>query len=62
MQNRDDVSDEVPIADAVEQDQESVPEPRQIPDPTDIPIEANAPDWQEQLQEVVGEDDRDEYR
>jgi hypothetical protein len=55
-------SDETPIADAVEQEQETTLEPtvfdRDLP-----PIEANASDWQEQHREVVGvDDDREEYR
>ena len=61
MHDRDSFSDETPVADAVEQEQATTPEPtrldREIP-----PIEADASDWQEQRQEVVGEDDRDEYR
>lgn len=58
--NRDDISDEVPVADAAEQDQEFAPTPV-VPDQADVPMEANAPDWQEQLYEVA-DDDRDEYR
>jgi hypothetical protein len=53
-------TDETPIADAVEQDQETAPEPPAV-EHAQAPLEANAPDWQEQLQEVV-DDDRDEYR
>ncbi|PQM46693.1 hypothetical protein C1Y40_03130 [Mycobacterium talmoniae] len=45
--------DEIPIADAVEQDQETAPEPGP-PARADPPLEADAPDWQEQLHEVVG--------
>jgi len=60
LPDRDNVFDEVPVADAVEQDQEFAPEPR-VPDQPGVPIEANAPDWQEQLQEV-GDDEREEYR
>jgi hypothetical protein len=58
------LSDETPVADAVEQDQETAQEPASVEHadvPLEAPMEANAPDWQEQLQEVV-EDDRDEYR
>jgi hypothetical protein len=51
-------TDETPVADAVEQ--ETAPEPPTV-EHAEVPMEANAPDWQEQLQEVV-EDDRDEYR
>jgi hypothetical protein len=62
MHDRDSFSDETPVADAVEQEQETTFEPttsgREIP-----PIEADASDWQEQHQEIVGaDDDRDEYR
>lgn len=61
MDNRTDLSDEIPVADAVEQDQETASEPtaaeRDIP-----PVEANTSDWQEQQQEIVASDDRDEYR
>jgi hypothetical protein len=50
-------SDEVPIADAVEQHRETT---EQVPDeeaqagpPADAPLEAPDADWQEQLEEVV---------
>ena len=61
MQDRDSFSDETPVADAIEQDQdtalESVASDRDAP-----PVEADASDWQEQNQEIVGADnDRDEY-
>ncbi|MEZ0362178.1 hypothetical protein ACAG26_00530 [Mycobacterium sp. pUA109] len=54
--------DEIPVADAVEQDQQTAPEPAS-PTRPDPPMEADAPDWQEQLHEVVGVDDdgRDDY-
>ncbi|OHU93296.1 hypothetical protein [Mycobacterium talmoniae] len=54
--------DEIPVADAVEQDQETTPDPSP-PSRPDPPMEADAPDWQEQLQEVVGveDDGRDDY-
>jgi hypothetical protein len=61
MTDRDNLFDEIPVADAVEQEQEITPEPA-AETPSDVPMEANASDWQEQLQEVAGEDDRDEYR
>lgn len=61
MDDRENLSDEVPVADAFEQEQETAPEPTP-PEAVEVPMEANAPDWQEQLQEVVGEDDWDEYR
>jgi len=60
MRDRDSFPDETPVADAVEQEQETTLEPtasdREMP-----PAEANASDWQEQHQEI-GADDRDEYR
>jgi hypothetical protein len=63
MQDHHRMSDEIPVADAVEQSQETAPEPLDGVDrPTEAPMEAATPDWQEQSQEVVGEDDRDMYR
>jgi hypothetical protein len=65
MHDRDNISDETPIADAVEQEQETTPEPApldQASGPVEPPIDANTPDWQEQWQEVSDADDRDEYR
>ncbi|MGB6209264.1 hypothetical protein [Mycobacterium sp.] len=60
MDNHHRFSDETPVADAVEQEQETTPAPaaadREIP-----PVEADASDWQEQHQEIA-DDDRDEYR
>jgi hypothetical protein len=61
MNDRDDLPDDIPIADAVEQNQETAPEPPDF-DRGDAPIEANPPDWQEQLQQVGSDDDFDEYR
>jgi hypothetical protein len=62
--HRDNISDEIPIADAVEQEQETTPAGPSA-DPVDLPseppMEADAPDWREQRQEVA-DDDRDEYR
>jgi hypothetical protein len=62
MDDRDSFSDEIPVADAIEQEREATFEPtasdREIP-----PVDADAYDWQEQCQEIVGaDDDRDEYR
>lgn len=53
-------SDEESVADAAEQDHE-LASGLYVPDQPDVPMEANAPDWQEQLTEV-GDDDRDDYR
>jgi len=54
--------DEVPVADAVEQQQdtaEPVPDEEDaVTPPADVPLEASDADWQEQLVEVV--DDPDE--
>jgi hypothetical protein len=63
MQDRDKISDDIPVADAVAQEQETAPAPT-APEQPDLPMEADARDWQEQLQEVVGidDDDREEYR
>jgi hypothetical protein len=61
MQDRDDLPDDIPVADAVEQEQPIAPEPA-APEQTDAPIEADPSDWQEQLQEVGADDERDEYR
>jgi hypothetical protein len=64
MPERENISDETPIADAVEQEQETTPAEPSV-DPVDLPaeppMEANPPDWREQRQEVA-DDDRDDYR
>jgi hypothetical protein len=60
MHDRDNFSDEVPVADAIAQEQDPAPVPTP-PEESGPPIEADACDWQEQLQEVV-DDDREEYR
>lgn len=51
------VSDEIPIADAVEQQRETAPV---VPDeevsaeaPGDVPLEASDADWQEQHEEII---------
>ncbi|MGH3971128.1 MAG: hypothetical protein ACRDTV_24220 [Mycobacterium sp.] len=65
MHEPENISDEIPLADAVEQEQETAAEPRDPVDlPVEAPMEAATPDWHEQRQEVVGddEDERDEYR
>jgi len=54
MHARDNMSDEIPVADAVEQDQETAPEPTP-PREDNPPMEADTPDRHEQLQEVVDE-------
>ena len=49
--------DEVPIADAVEQQQEAaVPVPDEeatAESPDDVPLEASDADWQEQREEII---------
>ena len=62
MHDRDRFSAETPVADAIEQDQDTTLEPS--PSDREMPsVEADAYDWQEQHQEIVGaDDDRDEYR
>jgi hypothetical protein len=56
MQDSENLPDDVPVADAVEQ-QRAATEP--VPDeeataesPADPPLEASPPDWQEQLETV----------
>jgi hypothetical protein len=63
MQDRDSFSDETPVADAIEQDRDTALEPTASDHREAPPIEADASDWQEQHQDIVGADnDRDEYR
>jgi hypothetical protein len=61
MPDSDVPSDEVPVADAVEQRQDTagpVPDEEVSTDPTsDVPLEASGADWQEQREEVVDTDD-----
>jgi hypothetical protein len=62
MDDRDNISDDTPLADAVEQDLETVATPdRATWGPDGPPVEADASDWQEQRQEIA-DDDRDQYR
>lgn len=56
MQYSDDFSDDIPVADAVEQ-QRAITEPvldeeDAVEPPTDRPLEAAGADWQEQLEAV----------
>ncbi|MGY4710234.1 hypothetical protein ACXDF8_11870 [Mycolicibacterium sp. CBM1] len=63
MTDTDSFPDDVPIADAVEQlrpASEPV-EPDIVVGPSDVPLESNESDWQEQLQ-VVEDPDPDEIR
>ncbi|MCV7257951.1 hypothetical protein [Mycobacterium shimoidei] len=63
MADPDKLSDEIPVADAVEQDQETSLEPPAPERDVPPPAEADAFDWHEQRQEIVGaDDDRDDYR
>ncbi|CQD13824.1 hypothetical protein BN1232_02816 [Mycobacterium lentiflavum] len=64
MQENGEFPDDVPIADAVEQqrttgESSSDDDPAAWPDDTDVPLEATDFDWQEQRQMVV--DDPDFY-
>lgn len=56
MQNSDDLPDDVPVADAIEQQRataDPVPYEEAAHEPADgVPLEANTSDWQEQ-REVV---------
>lgn len=63
MGEPDSLSDDVPVADAAEQEQEITPVPPSAIR-TDLAMEAATPDWQEPLQEVIGaeEHDREDYR
>jgi hypothetical protein len=73
VRERDNISDETPIADAVEQEQEQETPDAARRGPASLhqengsvepPMDADTPDWQEQWQEVADadSDDRDEYR
>ena len=64
MQDSDELPDDVPVADAVEQQRTAV-EP--VPDeeasaepPVDVPLEVAPADWQEQLETVELDPDVDE--
>jgi hypothetical protein len=63
MRDSEGVPDDVPVADAVEQqrearepvrDEEASAEP-----PSDLPLEASPPDWQEQLETVEYDPDEE---
>jgi hypothetical protein len=65
MQDSEELPDDVPIADAVEQqrtasepvaDEEAAAEP-----PSDVPLEAAPADWQEQLETVELDPELDEF-
>jgi hypothetical protein len=64
MPQRDIRSDEVPVADAVEQHQDTAaPVPDEevsVGPPRDVPLEAAGQDWQEQQEDVVDVEE-DEY-
>ncbi|EHB58530.1 hypothetical protein MycrhDRAFT_0966 [Mycolicibacterium rhodesiae JS60] len=70
MTERDSFPDDVPVADAVEQNRPAAePADRDAADPDEpvrtdedvAPLEADESDWQEQLQ-VIEESDQDEFR
>jgi hypothetical protein len=56
MQNNEDPADDVPVADAVEQQQPAskplVEDEAAVEPPQDPPMEVSAADWQEQLETV----------
>jgi hypothetical protein len=65
MQDNEELPDDVPVADAVEQ-QRTTAEP--VPDeeaaaepPDDVPLEAAPSDWQEQLETVELDPELDEF-
>jgi hypothetical protein len=66
MQDSEDLPDDVPVADAVEQQRttsEPVPDEEATAEPADeVPFEAAAPDWQEQLETVDLDPDLEEGR
>ncbi|MFV8263407.1 hypothetical protein ACNQR9_09180 [Mycolicibacterium peregrinum] len=62
---REDVPDEVPVADALEQQRDqtgAVPDAEApVSDVDSPPLEATEPDWQEQREVVADDADRDEF-
>jgi hypothetical protein len=64
MQDSEELPDDVPVADAVEQQRspvEPVPdEEASVEPPTDVPLEAAPADWQEQLEAVELDPELDE--
>lgn len=62
---REDVPDDIPVADALEQDREdSEPVPdaeAPVAGPDSPPLETTAPDWQEQRAVVADDPGRDEF-
>ena len=55
MQDDGDLPDDVPVADAVEQQRpatDPVPDGEAVGPPGDLPLEASASDWQEQRETV----------
>ncbi|TGB39597.1 hypothetical protein EJD98_21135 [Mycolicibacterium peregrinum] len=62
---RDDVPDEVPVADALEQQRDqtdAVPDAEApVSDVDSPPLEATEPDWQEQREVVADDAGRDEF-
>jgi hypothetical protein len=64
MQDSQELPDDVPVADAVEQQRtplEQVPDEEASAEPRDdVPLEASAADWQEQLEAVELDPELDE--
>lgn len=65
MPERDELPDDVPVADAVEQQRTPVdPVPDEevsAADSVDVPLEATPADWQEQLETVEPDPESDEF-
>jgi hypothetical protein len=63
MRDSEDLPDDVPVADAVEQQRDArepvIDEEASAESPSDLPLEASAPDWQEQLETVDLDPDED---
>jgi hypothetical protein len=66
MQGSEELPDDVPVADAVEQQRTATSEP--VPDEEasaepaqDVPLEAAPPDWQEQLETVELDPELEEF-
>jgi hypothetical protein len=65
MPQHDVRSDEVPVADAIEQQQDATgpvtDEEASAGSPSEVPLEASGQDWQEQQEDVVDDAEADEY-
>ena len=64
MHDSEEIPDDVPVADAVEQQLPVEPVPDEDPSaepPDDVPLEAAQADWQEQLESVELDPEFDEH-